>query len=190
MTEQQLHLDLNSGRLSKSQINQLVDQLVELPELTEHLLQEVFDQDSTDSFNASWVFDHLMRKKLVYLLPHFEKFTLGLADLRSESIIRPMAHVCELCMEAYFKTKDIAFTKNITPQQLERILTSCFDWLIGEHKVAAKVFAMSSLYYLGQKYDWVHPELKMVLEQQQHNDSAGYKSRARKTLAELKKLGF
>ncbi|MGW9686609.1 hypothetical protein [Flagellimonas sp. 2504JD1-5] len=190
MTEQQLHAALNSGRLSKEQINQLVDQLVRLPELTGPLLQEVFDQDGTDSFNASWTFDHLMRKKLVYLLPHFEKFTEGLAGLKSESIIRSMAHVCEFSMEAYFEVKDPVFTKNITSEQLERILTVCFDWLIGTHKVAAKVFAMSSLYYLGLKYDWVHPELKMVLEQQHHRDSAGYKSRAKKTLAKLRKLGF
>nr|WP_299485750.1 adenylosuccinate lyase [uncultured Allomuricauda sp.] len=190
MTAKELHIALNSGRLSKSKINQLVDQLKELPELTERLLQEVFDQDNTDSFNASWVFDHLMRKKLEYLLPHFEKFTQGLSQLKSESIIRPMAHTCEMCMEAYFKTKDPAFVQNITPEQLERILTVCFDWLIGSHKVASKVFAMTSLYYLGMYFDWVHPELKMVLEQQHHRDSAGYKSRASKTLAKLRKLGF
>ncbi|SNZ00602.1 hypothetical protein [Flagellimonas pacifica] len=190
MTEQQLHVTLNSGRLSKAEVIQLVDQLATQPELIGRLLQEIFDQDKTDSFNASWVFDHLMRKKLVYLLPHFEKFTKGLEGLKSESIIRSMAHVCEFSMEAYFEAKDSAFTQNITLEQLERILTTCFDWLIGEHKVAVKVFAMSSLFYLGQKYDWVHPELKMVLEQQNHKDSAGYKSRAKKTLAELKKLGF
>ncbi|WP_420602107.1 hypothetical protein [Flagellimonas sp.] len=190
MTEQQLHATLNSGRLSKAEITQLVDQLATQPELIGHLLDEVFAQDKTDSFNASWTFDHLMRKKLVYLLPHFEKFTKGLEGLKSESIIRSMAHVCEFSMEAYFKAKDPVFTQNISPEQLERILTVCFDWLIGEHKVAAKVFAMSSLYYLGLKYDWVHPELKMVLEQQNHRDSAGYKSRAAKTLAKLRKLGF
>ncbi|WP_420322881.1 adenylosuccinate lyase [Flagellimonas sp.] len=190
MTEQQLHITLNSGRLSKAEINQLVDQLTAQPELVGHLLQEIFDQDGTDSFNASWTFDHLMRKKLVYLLPHFEKFTKGLEGLKSESIIRSMAHVCEFSMEAYFKTKDPVFVQNITPEQLERIVTVCFDWLIGNHKVAAKVFAMSSLYHLGQKYDWVHPELKMVLEQQVHDGTAAYKSRASKTLAKLRKAGF
>ncbi|TXN35388.1 adenylosuccinate lyase [Flagellimonas hymeniacidonis] len=190
MTEKQLHIALNSERLSKEKINDLVCVLTVHPELTGPLLQEVFDQDKTDSFNASWVFDHLMRKKLDYLLPHLENFTKGLADLTSESIIRPMAHTCELTMEAYFKTKDPVFVQNLTPEQLERIMTVCFDWLIGSHKVAAKVFAMSSLYYLGMKYDWVHPELKMVLEQNNHNDSAGYKARAKKTLMDLKKLGF
>lgn len=190
MTKQQLHTALNSGRLSKEKINALVDQLASLPELTEPLLSEIFEQDKTDSFNASWVFDHLMRKKLIYLLPHFEKFTIGLSGLKSESIIRSMAHICEFSMEAYFEAKDPVFIKNITPEQLERVLTACFDWLIGKHKVAAKVFAMTSLYYLGKKYDWVHPELKMVLEQRNHKDSAGYKLRAAKTLVKLRRLGF
>ncbi|WP_136465504.1 adenylosuccinate lyase [Flagellimonas onchidii] len=190
MTENQLHFTLNSNRLSKAQINQLVDELVNYPELIENLLQEVFDEDKKDSFNASWTFDHLMRKKLVYLLPHFESFTRGLAGLTSESTIRPMAHVCEMSMEAYFKTKDPVFVQNITPEQLERILTICFDWFIGEHKVAPKVFSMSSLYYLGFKFDWVHPELKMILEQQAHEGTAAYKSRASKTLSKLRKLGF
>lgn len=190
MTKQQLHTALNSGRLSKEKINVLVDQLVTQPELTEQLLLEIFAQDKTDSFNASWVFDHLMRKKLIYLLPHFEKFSLGLEHLTSESIIRPMAHVCELTMEAYFKTKDVSFREHITDEQLERVMTVCFDWLIGKHKVAAKVFAMTSLYYLGMKFDWVHPELKLIVEQTVHEGTAGYKYRSGKTLADLKKLGF
>lgn len=190
MTEQQLHTALNSGRLSKEKIDKLVTQLIKHPELTEPLLEEVFTQDKTDSFNASWVFDHVMRKKLVYLLPHFEKFTAGLANLTSESIIRPMAHVCELTMEAYFKTKDTSFREHITDVQLERVMTVCFDWLIGKHKVAAKVFAMTSLYYLGMKFDWVHPELKLIVEQTAHEGTAGYKFRSGKTLADLKKLGF
>nr|WP_298925446.1 adenylosuccinate lyase [uncultured Allomuricauda sp.] len=190
MTKQQLHTALNSGRLSKEKINILAAQLVTQPELVEPLLSEVFEQDKSDSFNASWVFDHVMRKKLIYLLPHFEKFTLGIQHLTSESIIRPMAHTCELSMEAYFKTKDKSFHEHVTSEQLERIMIVCFDWLIGEHKVAAKVFAMTSLYYLGMKFDWVHPELKLILEQTAHEGTAGYKFRAGKTLADLKKLGF
>ncbi|PWL38573.1 adenylosuccinate lyase [Flagellimonas aquimarina] len=190
MTKKQLYTILNSGRLSKEKINQLVPQLARHPELTEPLLIEVFAQDKTDSFNASWVFDNVMRKKLIYLVPHFETFTLGLKELTSESNIRPMAHICELTMEAYFKKKDISFREHITEEQLERVMTVCFDWLIGEHKVAAKVFAMTSLYYLGMKFDWVHPELKLILEQTAHEGTAGYKFRCRKTLENLKKLGF
>ena len=189
MTEERLHAALNSGRLSKVQISAMVEKLELHPELTGRLLQEVFAQDKTDAFNASWVFDHLMRKKLVYLLPYLDEFTGGLSRLSNESGIRPMAHVCEMLCETYFKRKDKAFVNNMTAEHLEKIMTTCFDWLIGEHKVAAKVFAMSSLFYLGAKFDWVRPELKMILEDTIAQGTAGYKNRAKKTLDKLAVLG-
>ncbi|AWX43068.1 hypothetical protein HME9304_00055 [Flagellimonas maritima] len=188
MTQQQLHTALNSNRLSKQRIMELVDILIHKPQLTGSLLQEVFQQDREDNFNASWVFDHLMRERLIYLLPHLETFSKGLSTLKSESVIRPMSHICELCTIAYFKNKDMAFQQQITSEQLERIMTVCFDWLIGNHKVAAKVFAMTSLYWLGMKYDWVHTELKIILEQNIHKGTAGYKFRAGKILSELRGL--
>lgn len=190
MTEKQLHVALNSGRLSKEKINQLVTQLETLPELTGPLLQEVFEQDKSDSFNASWTFDHLMRKRLVYILPHLDAFSNGLAKLRQESGIRPMAHVCELLCETYFKKRDITFIENMDAEHLERIMTTCFDWFIGPHKVATKVFAMTSLYYLGTKFSWVHPELKMILEETIASGTSGYKNRAKKTLDKLAQLGY
>ncbi|MBS9463855.1 hypothetical protein KIM67_15650 [Flagellimonas sp. 389] len=190
MTEKQLHIVLNSGRLSKQQIIEIVEKLVMQPELTYPLLLEVLEQDKKDSFNASWVFDHLMRKKLEFLLPHYETFINGLAELKSESIIRPMAHVCELSMEKYFKKKGSRFREHISDELLERIMTINFDWLIGDYKVATKAFAMSSLFYLGTNYDWIHPELKIILEQNIHGATPGYRSKASKILAALKKLGF
>lgn len=190
MTEQQLHATLNSGRLSKVRIEQLVAKLEHHPELTLSLLNKVFEEDKLDVFNASWVFDHLLRKRLVYLLPHFEEFTLGLAEMKSESCIRPMAHICQMVTEAYFEKKDETFLQTITPNQLERVMTACFDWLIGPHKIAAKVFSMTSLFHLGKQFEWVHPELKLVLEETIANGTSGYKNRAGKTLDKLVALGY
>ena len=91
--------------------------------------------------------------------------------------------------EAYFKKKDPTFLKTVTNNQLEKIMTACFDWLIGPMNIAPKVFAMSSLYYLGFKFDWVHPELKQVLEDNYPNGTSGYRNRAKKTLDKLARLG-
>lgn len=189
MTEEQLQDRLRSGRLSKTQIDGLVAVLEKRPELTKKLLWEVFGEDKGDSFNASWAFDHLMRKKLVYLLPHMEEFANGLPKMTSESCVRPMAHVCQMFAETYFKNKEGVFKENVTIEQLERITAICFDWLIGEHKTAAKVFAMTSLFHLGTQFDWVHTELKSVLEETIAKGSAAYKNRAKKTLDKLMALG-
>ncbi|WP_350285487.1 adenylosuccinate lyase [uncultured Croceitalea sp.] len=157
-----------------------------MPELVEPLLKEVFRQDKINDFNASWVFDHLMRKRLVFLLPHLELFTKGLSTIASESCMRPMAHTCELLTEAYYKERLPIFAENITEKHLERIVNTCFDWLIGEHKVATKVFAMTSLFYLGLQFKWIHPELQLVLEDSIPKGTVGYKNRAKKTLQAIK----
>ena len=189
MTEKQLHTSLFASRISKAQIDILVGQLEKEPELAKVLFQYVLQEDKEGTFNASWTFDHLMRKQLHYLLPFMETFTNGLSQLQSESCIRPIAHVCEMVCEAYFKKKDPIFLKTVTNNQLEKIMTACFDWLIGPMNIAPKVFAMSSLYYLGFKFDWVHPELKQVLEDNYPNGTSGYRNRAKKTLDKLARLG-
>ena len=105
MTEKQLHTSLFATRISKAQIDILVGQLEKEPELAKVLFQYVLQEDKEGTFNASWTFDHLMRKQLHYLLPFLETFTNGLSQLQSESCIRPIAHVCEMVCEAYFKEK-------------------------------------------------------------------------------------
>ncbi|RDY61263.1 hypothetical protein [Flagellimonas nanhaiensis] len=189
MTEAQLHAALSSGRISKAQVDLLVSELTLQPELTKALFNEILLEDKEGTFNASWTFDHLMRKKLVYLLPIFDEFIKGLSLLKSESCIRPLAHVCEMVTEAYFKKKDPVFVKNVSDDQLEKIMTLCFDWLISPMNMAPKVFSMTSLYYLGLKFDWVHLELRLVLEDTFASGTAGYQNRAKKTLDKLAKLG-
>lgn len=189
MTPSELHNRLHSGRLSKPQIDRLVGELEKHPELTNVLFEAIFVEDREGTFNASWTFDHLMRKKLDYLLPLSDDFANRLGELKTESCIRPMAHVCEMVCMAYFKKKDPAFTQHITDTQLEQVMTVCFDWLISPMNMAPKVFSMTSLFYLGQKFDWVHPELKQVLQETFADGTPGYRNRAKKTLDKLAQLG-
>lgn len=175
--------------MSKAQVDLLVSELVDHPKLAKSLFQEVLLEDSKGTFNASWTFDQLMRKKLENLLPFVDDFAAKLSDLRTESCIRPMAHVCEMVCIAYFKKKDPVFVKNVTDNQLERMMTVCFDWLISPMNMAPKVYSMTSLYYLGLKFDWVHPELKLILEDSFAKGSTGYQNRAKKTLDKLARLG-
>jgi len=64
----------------------------------------------------------------------------------------------------------------------------CFDWLIINQKVANQAYAMSSLYYLGTEFDWVHPELSILLKQNIPLKSAAYKARGRMTLVKIEKF--
>lgn len=190
MTKEEFSKYLNQGRIFMDERDRLVTIVLDNPELTCHLLDLVLEEDNTEFWHCSWVFDNVMRKNLLLLLPCLDSFCNNLTNLKSESVLRPMAHICELLTLGYFKQKKPELENHITNHHLEQITESCFDWLIGNHKVATKVFAMTSLFYLGEKFDWIRPELKSVLEQQIHEGSAGFKSRGSKTLEKLKKLGY
>ena len=189
MTKATLQRELNSGRLTMARRDRLVKVVLEHPELIGPLLEFIALEDQEGTFNASWVFDNAVRKGLHPLLPHLDRFTEIIPSLVSESCIRPMAHCCELLVLAYFKTKDDNVRKHMNETHLEVMASTCFDWLIGTHKVAAKVFAMTSLLHLGQAFDWIHAELRPVLEATIAQGTAGYKHRAKKTLDQLHAWG-
>ncbi|MEO0571764.1 MAG: hypothetical protein AAF039_08665 [Bacteroidota bacterium] len=191
MTSEQLKQRLYAKRMGKTKIDSLVMELLEFPELVGTLLNVVLEQDkSKENFNACWVLDHLMRKRLDYLLPHIDQLITELPQITWETSMRPIARILEALNEAYFVKKEAAFIRRIALEHQETMAEVCFDWLIGEHKVATKVFAMTSLFYLGERFNWVRPELKSVLELQIAGGTAGFKSRGGKILDKLRNLGY
>lgn len=164
----------------------LVDDLYEAPELVNTLLKAIWMEDKGGTFTASWVFDYLMRKDLDLLLPYITEFTDGLEKLKSESCIRPVAHVCELLVLESYKKKNSDYIEALDTNALTKIVAACFDWLMGSKKVASKVFAMTCLLHLGKQFKWIHPELKSILEHTIPYGTVGYKNRAQKTLMALK----
>ena len=73
----------------------------------------------------------------------------------------------------------------LKPQQKEKIITICFNWLISEEKVAVKVFCIEILYVLSVEHTWTNDNLKAILNKDYNSQSAGYKARARKILKKL-----
>lgn len=114
-------------------------------------------------------------------VPAFGLFHAWTGDLKAESSIRPMAKICELLTLTHYKGAH-SDKSLLSPLHRERITAACFDWLISAEKVAPKAYSMQTLSLLGQDIEWVHPELKAVLEQGYASGSAGYKARARRIL--------
>ena len=156
------------------------------PGLIKPLLEVAIRNDYPISSRACWVLEFTTKDNLTYLVPYLDIFTSNLNTVRLDSSIRPFAKICEYLIKAYFSRSSNEVQRRLTEKHLERISTACFDWLIGNHKVAAQAYSMTSLLLLGQKFDWIHPELKMVLEHNYAEGSAAYKARARMTLAQIK----
>ena len=138
------------------------------------------------SCKACWVLEVLARDHIDLLLPHLDVFTRILGKVTLDSSVRPLAKICESLVLGYFREKEAQIVGRISDTHLEQMTTACFDWLIGEQKVAVKAYAMTCLYHLGNRFTWVHPELTLILEHNFHQGSPAYQARARRVLKGLK----
>jgi hypothetical protein len=59
------------------------------------------------------------------------------------------------------------------------------DWLIGDARIAPKVFAMRTLSEFSTQYQWLKEALKNVLSENYSQQSAGYKAAARAVLKSI-----
>lgn len=163
----------------------LADIIIHKPSLMEPLMRIAFSEEGELAIKACWIVEFVAKSDLNLLLAHLNFFTENLSGLKEDSSIRPMAKLCEILILSYFKKKQDKTLAIVTDKHLEQIATACFDWLIGDYKVASKAYSMTSLYYLGSKIKWIRPELKLVLEQDYSEGSAAYKARAREILTLL-----
>ncbi|WP_072992622.1 adenylosuccinate lyase [Pseudozobellia thermophila] len=186
MGKEELYQVLDHVDHSREKRAEMSSLILSRPDLVAPLMEIAFTFDDPISSRASWVLEFTAKENLDCIIPHLDLFTAHIGQVRFDSAVRPMAKICEYLTKAYFSNSENKIQKALTDRHLELITNTCFDWLIGEHKVAAKAYSMTSLLLLGSKYAWIWPELKMVIEQNYANGSAAYKARARHTLAQLK----
>lgn len=187
MTKSELYESLNYVNHSREKRTEMSTLVLNHPDLIMPLIQICFEADNPISSRACWVMEFTAKENISYIFPYLDTFTASLGTLHLDSSVRPIAKICECLIKSYFSRVENLTQKTLTNLHLEQITTACFDWLIGDHKVAAKAYSMTSLLLLGRKFDWIHPELKMVLEQNYNEGSAAYKARARMTLEKIRK---
>jgi len=118
-------------------------------------------------------------------LPYLDQLINLAPNVYQHPAVRPIAKIFEYLMISYYQEKSTVVRKSLTTTHRQKMTEICFDWLITDQKVAAKVYSMTSLYLLGTEFDWIHPELKITLENNYAKGSAAYKARSRMTLKKL-----
>ena len=188
MTQDDLIKSLDYVNATRKKRMHMSNYILQSPELIEPLLQIAFKGKDPVSNKACWILEFVLKKNLNLIVPYIDVFTQNLHTLTLDSSVRPMAKICEIMIQAYYSKKQNNIQSVLIPKHLELMASACFDWLIGEHKVAAQAYSMTSLLLLGRTFDWIHPELKMVLELNYASGSSAYKARARMTLESLNPL--
>jgi hypothetical protein len=187
LTKTELYKELNYVNHSREKRQLYADLVIDNPELVLPLLEILFDVDDKISCRAAWVFEFMCSHTLDAIIPHLDVFTQNMSKVHLDPAVRPVAKVCELLTKVYYGKGDSKIKQHLTTLHRESIIEACFDWMINDEKIAPKAYSMNSLYLLGTEYDWIHPELAIILERDFQMQSSGFKARARHILKKIKK---
>ena len=155
------------------------------PELLEYCFAE--SQDDL-AHKATWVLEFVCLEDMSLLYSHFDLFFGNLSKVKKDQSLRPLSHICELLAIEYYKKQAPEIQSHFLEIHKTEMIECSFDWLITDQKVACQVRAMTSLYFLGTEFDWIHPELLQIIQQNIHTGSGAYKARGRHTMKSISRF--
>ena len=150
----------------------------------DELISISFSPSDKNNHKACWILEFVSYKELIWLQPYLDFFCKNLKYLTDESAMRPIAKIVQLLVISHYKKTTNSII--LTEENLQDIIETSFDWLINDIKVATKAYSIRTLYILGKEYDWIHPELQIILNKDYPNHSAAYKAVAREVLKKIK----
>ena len=187
MTTEELNKELGYVNHSRENRKKYALMVINNPELLPKVMDILFNVDDKVSYRAAWLMEFVAREDLNAILPHLDRFTKEMHKIHLDPAVRPVAKICEYLIEAYYHKDPNKIKQVLTPEHKERIIELSFDYLITDQKIAPKAYSMGTLYLLGKDYDWIHPELILILERDFHSGTAGFKARARRLLSKMKR---
>lgn len=158
--------------------------VLENQHLFDELVQICFSPLNKNNHKACWILEFVSYEELIWLQPHLDFFFSNLKILKDESSIRPIAKVVQLLVKSHYKKSDNSIL--LSEENLQHCIEASFDWLINDVKVATKAYSIRTLYILGNHYDWIHPELQIILDKDYADHSAAYKAVAKEVLRKMK----
>ena len=181
-TSQDFLIDhLNNMANPKRENRQIVANIVlEDQNLFKELVAITFKVDKKISIKAAWILEWICtHHHLNWIVPHLEEFSEKIALLKFDSAIRPCAKICEHIATAYYAKSDNLIKNKLSQTQISAIIETGFDWLITPQKIAVRAYTMNVLYFFGLDKDWIHPELKHLIETKIIHESKGCKARGK-----------
>ena len=174
----------NAKRINRLKVANIV---LENKELFLYLLNLVFEVENKLSIKAAWVLEFVCFNKINWLAPHLDYFTKNIGLVKFDSAVRPISKICNFLAISYNSKNDNLIKSTLTRNHIDLIVETGFDWMISNQKVAVKAYTMNALYLFGKNSDWVHEELKLIIQQNILSESAAYKARGKITLRLINK---
>lgn len=166
----------NAGTNSRNSLTNLV---LENQYLLEDLIQISLTLSDKNHHKAVWIVEMLAESNVQILQPFTTVLIEKFSKYIHQSAVRGISRV------SYFFATSNAIS--LTQNQEEKNIEYCLDGLIGDAKIAPKVYNMYTLSFYSTKHEWIKDELKNILEKDFASQSAGYKAAAREVLKKIMK---
>lgn len=184
LTEQLNNIE-NAKRENRQRVANIV---LENQNLFKDLISITFKVDDKISIKAAWILEWICtHHHLEWILPYLDDFTSKISTLKFDSSIRPCAKICEHLATSYYDKKKNNVQEELKTNHIDAIVEAGFDWLITPQKIAVRAYTMNTLYFFGLEKDWIHPELKHLIETKIIHESKGCKARGKHILAMIEK---
>jgi hypothetical protein len=180
----ELHSKLDYVNAYRENRLKVAQEILENKHLFDELISLCFLPSNKNNHKACWILEFVCYEELNWLQSHLDFFCSNLKILKDESAIRPIAKVVQLLIKSHYKKDENSIF--LTEENLQNCIETSFDWLINDVKVATKAYSIRTLYILGNYYDWIHPELKIILDKDYSDHSAAYKAVAKEVLKKIK----
>ncbi|RZJ53744.1 MAG: hypothetical protein EOO44_07515 [Flavobacterium sp.] len=180
----ELHSKLDYVNAYRENRLKVAQEILENKALFDELVSICFLPLHKNNHKACWILEFVCYEELNWLQSHLDFFCSNLKILKDESAIRPIAKVVQLLIKSHYKKDENSVL--LTEENLQNCIEASFDWLINDVKVATKAYSIRTLYILGNHYDWIHPELKVIIDKDYGDHSAAYKAVAKEVLKKMK----
>jgi hypothetical protein len=160
---------------SKAKINNIVVDAVNDEATLKELVTLTCEGTQSINMRAAWAMSYVFEEKPLFITPFY--------DLLISTLERTDIH------EGVRRSILRAFQFTELPEDLSgKIITLCFAFLQDSSQpIGIKMFSMQVLYNLSLRYPEIQHELRLHIEEQFPNQSAGFKSRGGKILKKLNK---
>lgn len=162
-----------SSETSRRNTDMVVNLVIQDPKLFEALFSIYMSNEEPFSRRAAWVIDTITEDRPGMLLPFRDKMIHMLTQFRHDGLKR---HTLRML--------------NRTPlpgeSEIGFLITICFDWLVSAREsIAVKVTCMDLLYRISLSEPDIRKELTDSIEWRLEEESAGFRSHAKKVLKKL-----
>ncbi|HEX8270712.1 MAG TPA: hypothetical protein VF581_12530 [Flavobacterium sp.] len=168
-------------RSSRDENSQLI---LANPHLLADLLEVCYELKNPHHHKACLILELIMVEDVKLLEPYLSEFCDMLPLWKQDGAVRAVAKICYLAVKQHRKAVK-SNEEFLSDHQLQQLTEICFDWLIGNTKVAAKAHAMRALYEIGKLQDWIHPQLLEIITKDYAEQSPAYRAVTKEILKKL-----